>query len=107
MGALATAGPYIYSYLRRQAEDTLLKDQKRYQHTLMQASKGIRKIQVMDKVVWLVISMIYKVMGLKYAAIYLYDTEHEEYLLKNIEGAGPQDEETFMILPKYNIIIIF
>jgi hypothetical protein len=35
MGVLATGGPFIYIFLEHQAEEKLLREQKRYQQTVM------------------------------------------------------------------------
>ena len=42
--ALSFSGPFIYLLLQRKAEAVLLKEQKRYQQTLLQASRGMTLI---------------------------------------------------------------
>ncbi|MDP2922611.1 MAG: histidine kinase N-terminal 7TM domain-containing protein, partial [Candidatus Omnitrophota bacterium] len=46
---LATAGPFIYLYIQRRAEDRLLREQRRYQSTLRQASIGMTRIRDLQK----------------------------------------------------------
>ena len=49
MLVLATTGPFIYQYLRRQAEEILLKEQKRYQQAIANLTKKIAEIRDLDK----------------------------------------------------------
>ena len=69
MAALATTGPFIYIYLNRKAEEALLKEQKRYQQTLKQASAGMTRIRNIRKLLDLITHIVTKTVRISYAAI--------------------------------------
>lgn len=74
---LATAGPYIYTFLRKQAENKLLQNQKAYQHTLKQAAYGIGKIKKLDTLLRLVRRTATKSVGISQCSIYLIEDKNE------------------------------
>lgn len=84
MFSLATIGPFIYIYLNRKAEERLLKEQKRYQHTLMQASLGMTRIRDLRKLLKLIVHIVSRAVRLTYASIYLLDKENTRYTLEAI-----------------------
>jgi two-component system NtrC family sensor kinase len=81
MAALATVGPFIYIYLNRKAEEKLLREQKRYQNILKQASMGMTRIRNLRKLLNLITHIVTKTVKIEYAGIYLYDQEKAEYVL--------------------------
>jgi len=82
MGVLATVGPFIYIYLQRRAEDRLLREQRRYQESLKQASIGMTRIRNLRKLLDLITHIVTKTVRISYAAIYLYSEEADEYVLQ-------------------------
>ncbi|MBU0503879.1 MAG: hypothetical protein KKG43_05755, partial [Candidatus Omnitrophica bacterium] len=60
MGLLATIGPFIYIYLNRKAEEALLREQKRYQNTLKQASIGMTRIRNLKRLLELIAHIVTK-----------------------------------------------
>ena len=82
MAALATVGPFIYIYLQRMAEETLLREQRRYQESLKQASVGMTRIRNLRKLLDLITHIVTKTVRISYAAIYLYSEETNEYVLQ-------------------------
>jgi hypothetical protein len=82
MAALATVGPFIYIYLQRRAEETLLREQRRYQESLKQASVGMTRIRNLRKLLDLITHIVTKTVRISYAAIYLYSEETNEYVLQ-------------------------
>lgn len=86
MAVLATAGPFIYIYLQRRAEDRLLKEQKRYQETLKHASVGMTRIRSLKKLLELITHIVTKSVRISYASVYLLDEENGEYLLQATRG---------------------
>jgi signal transduction histidine kinase len=82
MAALATVGPFIYIFLERRAESRLLREQKRYQDTLKQASFGMTRIRNLHRLLNLITHIITKTVRIAYAAIYLSDQKSQEYLLQ-------------------------
>ncbi len=82
MAALATSGPFIYIFLERRAENRLLKDQRRYQDTLKQASIGMTRIRNLRRLLSLITHIVTKTVRISYAAIYLYNKETNEFVLQ-------------------------
>jgi len=83
---LATTGPFIYNYLRQRAENILLKEQRRYQQTLLRASEGMTLIKELDKLLKLMVHILTKTIRLEYAAIYIYDKNTSTFQLKVKRG---------------------
>lgn len=88
MAVLATAGPFIYIYIQRKAEERLLREQKRYQDTLKQASVGMTRIRNLRKLLDLITHIVTRTVKISYAAIYLYNQETNEYLLQVSRDKG-------------------
>lgn len=107
MFSLATIGPFIYIFLQRKAEERLLKEQKRYQNTLMQASLGMTRIRDLKKLLKLVVHIVSRTVRLNFASIYLLDRENTRYTLeavrtfKNKESNVLPQIETSATLVKY------
>ena len=88
---LASGGGAVYNLLRRKAEDVLLKKQKRYQKTLIQAAKGMVRIKDVKKLVSLCIHIITKAVGVRSASVFLIEKDHETYRLKDWRGINGDD----------------
>jgi signal transduction histidine kinase len=88
MALLATVGPFIYIYVQRRAEARLLKEQRRYQQTLKQASLGMTRIRNLRKLLDLITHIVTKTVKISYAAIYLYNKESDEYVLQISRDKG-------------------
>jgi signal transduction histidine kinase len=88
MLVLATLGPFIYIYLDRKAEQRLLKEQRRYQETLRQASVGMTRIRNLKRLLDLITHIVTKTVKITYAGIYLYDREADEYILQVCRDKG-------------------
>ncbi|MFH1397958.1 MAG: GAF domain-containing sensor histidine kinase [Candidatus Omnitrophota bacterium] len=88
MGILATVGPFIYIYLNRKAEEALLREQKRYQNTLKQASIGMTRIRNLRRLLELIAHIVTKTVKIAYVAIYLYDPDTDEYILQVSRDKG-------------------
>ncbi|MCU0651983.1 MAG: ATP-binding protein [Candidatus Omnitrophica bacterium] len=86
MAVLATAGPFIYIYVSRQAEERLLAEQKRYQNTLKHASIGMTSIRNLQRLLNLITHIVTKTVKISYAAVYLYHSETDEYILQVSRG---------------------
>jgi signal transduction histidine kinase len=85
---LATLGPFIYIYLDRKAEERLLKEQRRYQNTLKQASMGMTRIRNLRKLLDLITHIVTKTVKIAYAGIYLYNEETNEFILQVCRDKG-------------------
>jgi len=88
MAVLATVGPFIFIYLERRAEARLLREQRRYQQTLKQASVGMTRIRNLNKLLNLIAHIVTKTVHISYAAIYLYNRETDEYILQVSRDKG-------------------
>ncbi len=88
MAVLATVGPFIYIYLERKAEGRILKEQKRYQDTLKQASIGMTRIRSLRRLLDLITHIITKTVRISFAAIYLFHAEDQEFTLQVCRDRG-------------------
>lgn len=86
MAVLATTGPFLYIYLQRRAEDKLLKEQKRYQDTLKQASVGMTRIRELNRLLKLIVHIVVKTVRLNFASIYIFDKENTLYKLGAVKN---------------------
>jgi signal transduction histidine kinase len=88
---LASAGPFVFIYLRRRAEDIILKDQRRYQKALRELSKTMTRIRELDKLLKMIVLTVVDTVKVSYAGIYLKDDEYKSYSLKH---CYPQKEKS-------------
>lgn len=82
MAILATAGPFIYIYIERKAEERLLKEQRRYQNVLKQAAMGMTRIRDLNRLLNLIAHIVTKTVRISYVGIYLYNKDTEEFVLQ-------------------------
>jgi signal transduction histidine kinase len=80
---LASAGPFIYQYLRKKAEDSLLKHQRRYQAALRELSKTMTRIRDLDQLLKAIVLSVVDTVKVNFAGVYLKDEEHKSYQLKH------------------------
>lgn len=77
---LATLGPIIYNYLRRQAEEIILKEQKHYQEALQQLAQGLKEIKKeKDKLLKTVAKTIKDEVKPEYVTVYTHHQGKKEY----------------------------
>ena len=88
MAVLATAGPFIYIYLNRKAEERLLKEQRRYQNILKEASLGMTRIRDLKRLLNLITHIVTKSVKISYIGIYLYHRDSDEFLLEVSRDKG-------------------
>jgi len=69
--ALATAGPFAYAYLRKQAEDRLLREQRRYQRTLQRAARGMTQVRNVTKLSNLMTRIVSRSVKITHASLKL------------------------------------
>lgn len=80
---LATAGPFIFLYIQKKAEERIFQEQRRYQNTLRQASSGMGRIKDLDRLVNLIVHIVTKTVRLEHALIYLIDVQQKKYFLRS------------------------
>ncbi|MFC1594294.1 ATP-binding protein [Candidatus Omnitrophota bacterium] len=78
---LATTGPFIYLYIQRRAEDALLREQRRYQRTLRQASSGMTRIRDLRKLLNLIVHIITRTVRIKNSSIFLLVPNDNRFVL--------------------------
>lgn len=88
MACLSTIGPFIYIYLERSAEERLLKEQRRYQRTLKQASIGMTRIRDLHKLLELITHIVTKTVRISFAAVYLFNEEENLFRLQVARDRG-------------------
>jgi len=86
MAIFATAGPFIYIYLNKRAEEEILKEQRRYQNTLKRASLGMTRVRDINKLLKLIVYTVAKAVRLNHAAIYILNKEADGYVLGSSRG---------------------
>lgn len=89
---LATAGPFAYAYLRRQAEARLLRDQRRYQRTLQLAARGMTQVRDAARLAALVTRLVSRTVRVTHASLFLWDAGALRYVLR--ASHGPQQLST-------------
>ena len=104
MAFLATLGPFIYQYLRKRAEDVLLREEHYYQSALKELAKTLTLIKNMDKLLETISSELYKLIKVP-VGIYLIDKEDNVYILKysypkdfNLSPNTPANSLTLVLL---------
>lgn len=91
---LATAGPFLYLYIQRRAEEKLFEDQRRYQATLRQAATGMGRIKDMDKLVGLIVHIVTRSVRIEHSVLFLKEPGGKKYVL---EGARSRQEANWSI----------
>ncbi|MDD5730722.1 MAG: ATP-binding protein [Candidatus Omnitrophica bacterium] len=69
---LASVGPFIYNYIRRRAENILLKEQRRYHNTLRQLSATLTLIKDLDRLLKIIVYRVAKTVKVQFASAYLF-----------------------------------
>jgi len=80
--ALATAGPFAYAYLRRQAEEQLLKEQRRYQRALQRAARGMTQVRDVKRLTRLITHVVGRSVHVTHASLFLWDKNLRRYVLR-------------------------
>lgn len=83
---LSFGGPFIYLTLQRKAEALLLKEQLRYQQTLLQASRGMTLIKDLEHLLKLIVHILTKTIRITHARIFLWDNSAKQFVCKAERG---------------------
>ncbi|MFC1599174.1 ATP-binding protein [Candidatus Omnitrophota bacterium] len=83
MGALASTGPFIYNYLRQQAERRLRADDLKKHQALTKFAATMWKVRELDRLVRLIVYRLVKTLRVSYAGIYIFDDEDNCYILRS------------------------
>jgi len=85
---LATAGPYIYLFIQKRAEDRIMQEQRRYQMTLRQASSGMSRIKDLKKLLNLITRIVNRTVNLDHTSIFLYNKREHKFNLEAFRDHG-------------------
>jgi len=80
----ATAGPFIYIYFQRKAEEAFLQEEQRTQDLLMQASYGMNTIHNLQKLLDLIVTIVVKTLKVDEGKIFLLNRETDKYELRTL-----------------------
>lgn len=94
---LSFTGPFIYLTIQRRAEAVLLREQKAYQQTLLQASKGMTLIKDLDKLLKLMVHILTKTIRITHASIFLWDGENSQFVCKAARGDHRKQERDIVL----------
>lgn len=90
---LATLGPIIYNYIRRRAEDVMLKEEHQYQSILHKFSVTITLVKNLNQLLKLIVYRVNKTVKVKFSCIYLADNIQSKFIQKFIytsRGFSPE-----------------
>lgn len=90
---LATLGPIIYNYIRRRAEDVMLKEEHRYQSILHKFSVTMTLVKNLNQLLKLIVYRVNKTVKVKFSCIYLADNIQSKFIQKFIytsRGFSPE-----------------
>ncbi|MBF0522840.1 MAG: GAF domain-containing protein [Candidatus Omnitrophica bacterium] len=83
---LATAGPYIYLYIQKKAENRLLQEQHQYQNTLRRASFGMGRVKDLKRLLDLIVHIVTHTVKIEHCSIYLLGEGGNQYALRATKG---------------------
>ena len=93
MAIFASAGPFIYNYLRSRAEDVLLKEQRRYQRALLQVSKGMMLVKDLNKLIRLIVHVVARALKIRNVTLFLLDKDANRYFIKAVRYSNQMDSK--------------
>jgi len=79
---LASPSPFIYNYLRTQAEMMLLKDQFRYQAVLRGIAQTILKVRELEELLKVIFQKVNSALEPEFIGLYIFSKEKNLYILK-------------------------
>ena len=85
---LASAAHYINLFLQRKTEATLLREQRHYQATLMNAAKGMVEVRDLSRLLNLIVHLLTRAMKLTHAGVFLLDERAGRYVLQANRGGN-------------------
>lgn len=102
---LATMGPFIYNYIRRRAEDAILKEERRYQGILRKFSLTMTLVKNLDQLLKLIVYRVNKTVKVKLSSIYLADNLQSRFSQKFIYAGTGFSPEIAKEIP-YNSMLV-
>jgi len=91
---LATVCPFIFLFMQRRLERTLLKKERESFELLEQASSGMTTIKELQKILKLTVDLVVKLLNFKKSSIFLIDKSSDQYELR---ASNPIIEQKVLI----------
>jgi len=85
---LASAGPFVFMYLQRRAEEVVFKEQRHYQQIINNLSKSMIDIRDLDALLNTITATITEAVKIDSARIYIKDNEYKSFRLRS---CNPQE----------------
>ena len=89
---LASAGPFIYMRLQKRLEERLRAQEFKSHEALRRLSHNMLRFTNLNVLLRLMVHYLVKILKLKFAAIYLLDSQSEKYLLSSVWHSGENIE---------------
>ncbi len=83
---LSFSGPFFYLILQRKAEAVLLREQRAYQQTLLQASRGMTLVKDLNKLLKVIVHILTKTVKITHARIFLMDSGNSRFVCRAARG---------------------
>jgi len=96
MAGLAALAPLVYLALVRRLEDRVLRDQRRYHHTLITASSGMTRIKEINRLCRLIVYVVNRTVGLTHTGIFLYEPKSQRYALRAVRHRQMMPAQLFV-----------
>ncbi|MBI5144793.1 MAG: GAF domain-containing protein [Candidatus Omnitrophica bacterium] len=80
---LASFGPFIFTSLRRQAENILRAEERRYQQALLDISSTMLLIKELDRLLKTIVLKVVDLVKVSWTAVYLKDEKTQTYVLQH------------------------
>jgi signal transduction histidine kinase len=84
---LASAGPFIYNYLRREAEERILREQHRYQRALRDLARELVPLHETDRLLSMITDKTYEIIRAEFTGMYVLNGRCDEFELLFCEPA--------------------
>ncbi|MFA4992138.1 MAG: ATP-binding protein [Candidatus Omnitrophota bacterium] len=92
MAFLASAGPFIYMRLQRRFEVRLRAQEFRSHQALRRLSHNMLRFTNLSVLLRLIVHYLVKILGLRFAAVYLLESQSDKYLLSSAWYSGEKIE---------------
>jgi two-component system NtrC family sensor kinase len=79
---LVSAAPFVFFFFQRKAEARLLREQRQYHSTLLNAAKGMVEVRDLHNLLNLIVHLLTRAMKLTHAGIFLVDERSGKYVAR-------------------------
>lgn len=103
-GLFAIAGFILYLYMQKATESIILSKQHYYQKILLRASSQLFRQRNLDKLLKLIVYVVKRVIGIKFAAMFLDDKDWKVYRLRAIRHSVDRQSRDIVFLYEHPFI---